>query len=501
MERGAASLRSGKAAGIVLIVDDAGAGADPRVDHRAAWAGLGAALTALMGALALLSPQFGYAHRVHDMPIFAAVAILVAAGALYLALPRLIRATPAAAGNGSPLLIFVATGGLLMRLVLLPSTAVLEDDYQRYLWDGAQTAHGLNPYATAPEAAKAADPDASALGRLARQSGVVLDRVNHPHLKTLYPPLAEAAFALAHWLAPWSLSAWRLLCLACDAATFLLLLLLLREAGRPAAWAALYWWNPLAAKEVVNSAHMDVLLLPLILGALLLAVRARPFSATALLVAGAGVKLWPALLLPLIWRPLAARPFALAPLLFASLAAAGLIAWPMVAGGLGPDSGLIAYARDWTTNSAFFPRFQALIAALMDWAQIAAPSPAVAARALIGAVLAALALALARKPLEGPRDLVTRAAFLVAALILLMPAQFPWYYLWLMPFLPFAPLYGLLVLTLTLPLYYAAFHFVARDTYGVYGDGLVWVVWLPAWVLLAAEGAPRLARPRPAARS
>ncbi len=47
---------------------------------------------------------------------------------------------------------------------------MLEDDYQRYLWDGAVTAAGANPYAVSPQAARALGP-ATALGRLAVEAG------------------------------------------------------------------------------------------------------------------------------------------------------------------------------------------------------------------------------------------------------------------------------------------------------------------------------------------
>ena len=43
--------------------------------------------------------------------------------------------------------------GLVSRIILIPSQPVLENDYYRYLWDGAVTAHGYNPYVYSPEAA------------------------------------------------------------------------------------------------------------------------------------------------------------------------------------------------------------------------------------------------------------------------------------------------------------------------------------------------------------
>ena len=40
--------------------------------------------------------------------------------------------------------------GLAARAILFASEPVLEDDYQRYLWDGAVTAQGLNPMRSRP---------------------------------------------------------------------------------------------------------------------------------------------------------------------------------------------------------------------------------------------------------------------------------------------------------------------------------------------------------------
>ena len=94
--------------------------------------------------------------------------------------------------------------GLAARLILIPSEPMLEDDYQRYLWEGGVVAAGLNPYATSPRSANEAGPQTK-LGALAHASGDVIDRVAHAGLKTIYPPVAQAAFALAHKLNPWSL--------------------------------------------------------------------------------------------------------------------------------------------------------------------------------------------------------------------------------------------------------------------------------------------------------
>ena len=117
---------------------------------RVAWVGSGALLLGAQFWLLGLSPRFAYEGPVLQRPIAELVALGVAAGAIYLALPWMIRAT---VRPGRALLAWAFAVGLLMRLAMLPSTPILEDDFHRYLWDGAVVARGVNPYAHAPAAA------------------------------------------------------------------------------------------------------------------------------------------------------------------------------------------------------------------------------------------------------------------------------------------------------------------------------------------------------------
>ena len=273
-----------------------------------AWAAIAAGLALAAGTLVAYRGRFDYAFELVDIPAVALAAGLVLAGLLVLPLPWLIARTALhERGGGRALLAFVVGVGIVLRAVLFVTEPALEDDYNRYLWDGGVTAHGINPFAQAPAAA-IEQGEATAIGRLAISAGVVMERINHPDLKTIYPPVTQAAFALAHRLAPWSLTAWRVLCLGGEIATLALLLALLGETRRSPLWAALYWWNPLIIKEMINSAHMEAILMPLVLAALLLAVRRRPTGSILLLGLAAGAKLWPVLLAPLLLRPLLAHP-------------------------------------------------------------------------------------------------------------------------------------------------------------------------------------------------
>ena len=465
---------------------------EPR--RRAAWIATGGAL--LAGALATLAfgDAFAYEIDVADTPVAWLVAVGMASGAVYLALPRLIRMSHPSA----PLIAGMIGLGFALRLAMLPSTPILEDDVYRYLWDGAVVSAGIDPYAHAPSEVLANTlgddiGDGAALARLAGESGVVLERVNHPHLRTIYPPAAQAVFALANGLAPWNLTAWRGVLLVFDAATLALIAALLATLGRSPLWAALYWWNPLVVKELFNSAHMDGLLLPFMLGAVLLAVRGRPVWAAGALAIAAGMKLWPVLLLPVILRTAwcDARATAAAVPVFAALA--GAMAWPVIAAGLGPDSGFTAYGRTWEMNDALFMAVAWGMAGALDAANIAAYHAGILARLAVVAALAALVAWQCRAPADTAEALCGRVLAVVAALFLLGPTAYPWYYVWMAPFLAVTPRFSLLALSALLPLYYLRFHFDARGAAEVFDHGIVWLEYLPVWALLVWE----LARDRP----
>ncbi|MEJ2071376.1 MAG: hypothetical protein P8X58_13395 [Syntrophobacterales bacterium] len=99
-----------------------------------------------------------------------------------------------------------------------------------------------------------------------------------------------------------------------------------------------------------------------------------------------------------------------------------------------------------------------------------------------------------RPPLEDGSDFCERALLLLAALFLLSPTQFPWYYVMIIPFVTLRPRWSLLLLTALLPLYYLRYFFLARGQEAWFDYGLVWLEYVPVWLLLIKEGlAPRRA--------
>ena len=109
---------------------------------------------------------------------------------------------------------------------------MLEDDYFRYLWDGAVVSNGYNVYKYSPEeilkGSESTDPELNEMRKLAEESGTIITQINHPYVRTIYPPVTQLAFALAHRIQPWSLLSWRFILLFTDIIILFLIIVLLQ---------------------------------------------------------------------------------------------------------------------------------------------------------------------------------------------------------------------------------------------------------------------------------
>src|SRR5689334_9706507 len=232
------------------------------------------------------------------------------------------------------LLVFAVA--LAARAAFVMTPPLLSDDLYRYVWEGRVLAHGFDPWRLAP-----LDPALASL-----RDTVIFPRVNHPELSTIYPPLAEAGFALVAWLSPtvWAMKLWivghdlalvAVLCAWCE-----------RRTGS-AAPAIAYAWNPLVVLEYAGSAHHDPTALVWLALALMWA-EARPVRAALALAAGVLVKLAPLAALPFLLKrwPWRARVVAVA------VIGAGLAAFWFET--RGAASGVRAYWSSWRNNELAF---------------------------------------------------------------------------------------------------------------------------------------------------
>ena len=441
------------------------------------------ALLSAIAAICILSSSFGHGLQDTDRPILPFVLVLVCAGAIYLLALRL---------NHLPrnrwLFIWIFGIGLVARLLMFSSTPILEDDHFRYLWDGGVVANGFNPYHYAPNAFLTPSETSlpPKLKALAEEAGPVLQHVNYPELRTIYPPLAQGAFALAHWISPWNLSAWRLILLVTDVATLILLAFVLHILNFPMKGVVVYWWNPLLIKEIYNSGHMDLLLFPFLLAAFFFVARNRYLIGSGILGIASGIKIWPVLLLPIVLRPLWHRPRRMLLGLIVFIIISGTVLFPLLYSGLGEFSGLSAYTSYWQMNDALY---MALLWGIGNLANISG-DPIFAhqlARSVVVCMLVVATCLTIRKDHSHHNELAGRFLFLTAMLFFLSPAQFPWYFLWLLPFLALRKNLAMLLLTALLPIYYTRFYFETRQQTDIFDHWVVWLQYAPVWFLLITK--------------
>ncbi len=358
---------------------------------------------------------------------------------------------PVRGGRGR--LAFVLLVAVLIRLSVWRSPEVGGSDYDRYLWDGAMTAAGENPYAAAPgDVLRHPDDLPPRLAELAKRGQAVLERVNHPELRTLYPPAAQALFAVAHWVAPFDLLGWRLVLLLTDLAGALIVGLAAKHLhGAPVTRALMvYAWNPLLVTETYFGGHLDLAPAVLVLIALSAAARAWTGVGAGILAVAAGVKLWPAMLIGLLLRPAGAERARLIRggvvfcLISAMLAAAYAQAF-----GRG-NSGIGYYAAGWNANGGAFALLDGVIQSL-DLSRRAADG---AVRGTLAALVIGFAVSMVRRPIISSEDLFARAGMLTLFMLLLSPTLHPWYAVALIPLAAVRPHPSLLAWTILLPLVY-----------------------------------------------
>ncbi|MBI2422143.1 MAG: DUF2029 domain-containing protein [Candidatus Hydrogenedentes bacterium] len=458
---------------------------------RILWLASGFTLLVCMAALLALSRRFPYGANMADRPILLLVALLIAASLPYFASILLaLKRGPVAC-----LLPWIFLCGLGMRALLLPSAPILEDDSFRYLWDGAVTANGFNPYAYVPDDLLQGEGAPDRLRQLASEAGIIFQRINHPWLSTIYPPGAQFIFAIAHTLVPWSLAALKFLYLVIDVCTFTVLLRALHATGLPATHVVIYWWNPLLIKEFYNSAHMDVLLMPLLAALLLAMLTNSAWRGGLLLSLAMATKIWPVLFAPLLTCACARSNLWRAILAVCALGAGAALLVPLAASRVhGEASGLAAYGNGWEMNDALFMLFPWLTAqgSSLFGGDLAPALAHRAGRMAATGIVAFVMLWQALRWVRVEQGQVHRNAFLpralliiTATLFLVSPTQFPWYFSWMLPFLVFVPSPGLLLLTATLPLYYLRFYLDARDHVALFHHGVVWIEFVPVWLVLA----------------
>jgi hypothetical protein len=301
----------------------------------------------------------------------------------------------------------VVTAALLLGLAFLPRTPSLSDDIYRYIWDGRVQLAGHNPYLH-PPASPALDDVADA------QRGLI----NHPSVRTIYPPLAELLFAVVALLG-------RGVAAAGSAVVLLKLLMgltglatagalaLLAPAARRRETLTLFLLCPLVIQETWGSGHVEIVAVFFAVVAAALVARGRDGCAGLALGLAAAVKLTPAALLVPALVGGRARPGRLIPA-FALAFALPYVPYLLTGGAFGS-----------LQDTGAEPRANPSLFGLVDHVLPYRPAAVVAAAPWVaGAVLIA-------RRLRGRARTAPAFAWAAALFVLLLPVAQPWY--WLTP--------------------------------------------------------------------
>src|SRR5665811_558646 len=155
---------------------------------------------------------------------------------------------------------------VVLRIIFLPGTPSLTDDFHRYQWDGRVQQAGINPYRYAPN-----DPRLDRVGYADRAL------VNHPQVRTVYPPLAEATF-FGVAAAGGGVLAFKLLFGAFDLLTAAAVWWL-ADAKRRRQATVLYLLCPAVIVQTWGAAHLEIVAVSLVVLATAALLRRRDWQA------------------------------------------------------------------------------------------------------------------------------------------------------------------------------------------------------------------------------
>jgi alpha-1,6-mannosyltransferase len=315
------------------------------------------------------------------------------------------------------LLGLVLAFGLLFRVAVVESPVLLSSDLYRYLWDGRVQWAGISPYRYPTAAAELAP----------LRDEAIYPNINRPTKVTVYPPGAQAVFALVAGVGPDSIVGWRAFLLASEIVTVVLLLALLRRTPSGPTAVIVYAWSPLVVFEGVQAGHVDLVVIPLMLAALVWRQRGSSVRAGMALGGAVLMKLYPLVLLPAWWRPRDWR----FPAAVAATVALGYVphAATVKLGAAGFLPEYLGRAEDHNIG------LRALLTYPLGFTGDGARTVAMG---VLFALMAGVVVWIGRANAGDAAGMTAAGTLAVGSYLLLVPTSMhPWYVLWMVPFLCF----------------------------------------------------------------
>lgn len=366
---------------------------------------------------------------------------------------------------------------LLFRAAFLLSEPRLSDDLYRFMWDGALTLQGENPYLHLPSEL-IEDGQAEVLG-----INSLYDDLNSKNYYTVYPPVNQAVFAAAVFLGGGNVPAtafwFHLILILFEALLLVLMKRLLDHFQRPWQWMALYAFHPLVIVELTGNLHFEGVVVTFMALAVWWGVRPplqhplfRWLPSAAAFALAVSTKLTPLMLVPLaivvLWRYSSAEEAQRKSAGWRPVLAFG--AWgtlvlaltfvPFWSSDLWSHwrSSIGLYFRTFEFNASVYYLIREVGQAMVGYNPIATVGPALSVASATGIlVVAARAVRIRRFSGENIANLLL---ITFALYYLLATTVHPWYLTYLVAILPFSSMRfrGLLGWTLAVVFSYSHYH-------------------------------------------
>lgn len=304
---------------------------------------------------------------------------------------------------------------VLMQAPLVFMRPTLSDDMFRYVWDGRVQAQGISPYRYSPEA-----PELAYL-----RDAEIYPSINRKPYVTIYPPAAEAGYALLWRIWPDNIHWFQAAMAAGGLLAGVLLLGLLRDLGLSPTRVLIYAWSPLLAFETAHSAHVDGLLLPFLVGAWWARVREHDSLTGFLLGIATALKLYPALLLPFLWRPRHPQGRWRMPLAFILTVCLFYLPYALASGW-----GVLGFLPNYVKEQFNVSPLVSALNHMLDKLNLSLPNLLIPLA--LGIILIAAGWTLTH-PDPDAKTALRRCILPIGVITLLSQDLFSWYMLWLLP--------------------------------------------------------------------
>ncbi|OAQ40846.1 hypothetical protein A5893_07915 [Pedobacter psychrophilus] len=187
---------------------------------------------------------------------------------------------------------------IISRVILLFSVPILSDDFYRFIWDGSQILHGINPFSYTPKELMSFKYD--------WVDTLLFQKMNSPNYFSVYPPINQVIFMLSAIPGKGNLLGsvviMRVFLILFDFGNIYFIRKLLTYFKKDERLVFLYALNPLVIIEFIGNLHFEVVMIFFTLWSIWLLLNNKWILSSVILGLAVCTKLLPIIFLPLFIR-------------------------------------------------------------------------------------------------------------------------------------------------------------------------------------------------------